>query len=93
MSTSSESPVNNEEGALFDEGGEIQPAVPAEIRVEAAVDGEQATAEEEAAVVTAAGEHGGTTNREILPAGMVGEFPEDGAKEGARIGGRATAAG
>ena len=85
--------IYNEEGALFDEGGEIQAAVAAEIVVEAAVDGEEATTDEEAAIVTPAGEHGGEAGGEILPAGGVGEFPEDGAKELARVGGRAAAAG
>ena len=85
--------IDNVEGALLDEGGEIQAAVAAKIGVEAAVDGEEAAAEEEAAVETPAGEHGGGTDRKILPAGGMGEFPEDGAEEVARVGRRAAAPG
>ena len=84
--------INNEESTSFDERRETQPAALEEIRVEAAVDGEQAATEEQTAVVSPAGEHGGRASWEILPAGGVGEFPEDGAEEFARVGGRATAA-
>jgi hypothetical protein len=85
--------IYNVEGALLDEGREIQAAVAAKIGVEAAVDGEEATTDEEAAVETPTSDHGGGTDRKILPAGGMGEFPEDGTEEVARVGGRAAAAG
>ena len=81
------------------------------VLIQGLVDGVEATAEEEAAVIASAGEHGDPTRpsatlpksypagelsgasgfregeRQIDPAGMMGESPEDGVEEAARVGG------
>jgi hypothetical protein len=72
-----------------DQGGEIEPATGAKIPIESPVDREQAATAKDAPVVAAAGEHGGIANGQILLAGVVGGFPEDGVKHCRGIGGRA----
>ena len=66
--------------ALLYIGGEISLSACPEILIKGGIDGGEATAEEQAAVVAAAGEHGGITRRQVLPAGMLSKFPEDGIK-------------
>ena len=73
----------------LDQGGEVHPGAGAEILVEGAVDGEQAATAENAPVVAAAGKHRGIANGQILPAGVVGHFPEDGVEHCRGVGGRA----
>ena len=61
-----------------------------EILIQGGINCKKAAAEEQAAVVTAAGEHGRRTGGKILPAGVMRHLPEDGIQQGARVGGRAT---
>ena len=70
----------------LDQGGEVEPGTGAKILIEGPVEGEQAATAEEAPVVAAAGEHGGIANRQVLPAGMVGDFPEDGVEHERGVG-------
>jgi len=83
-------PAGDEDGTLLDQGGDILVEVGEEVVVEGLVDGVEATAEEEAAVVAAAGEHRRRVGRQVLPAGMVGELPEDGVEEETRVGNGST---
>ena len=75
---------------LVDQGGQVSLAMGEQVLVEGFVVGEQAAAEEQAAIVAPAGKHGGRTGWKILPAGMRGDFPKDGIEERQRGGGRAT---
>ena len=77
--------------ALVHQGSQAGLAAREQVPIKGGVDGEEATAEEQAAVVAAAGEHGRGTGGEILPAGVMGNFPEDGVEQGKRRSGRATA--
>ena len=70
--------IGQHETALVHKGGEVDLAAGAEVFIQGGVEGGKTTAEKEAAVVAAAGEHGGIPGWQILPAGMVGNFPEDG---------------
>jgi len=76
---------------LGDQGGEIDLATRVEIFIQGTVESEQAATAEKAPVVAAAGKHGGIANRQVLPAGVVGGFPEDGIKHFQWAGGRAAA--
>ena len=58
-----------------------------EILIEDLQHGEETPGEEEAAVVAAAVEPGGKDGRQVFPAGMMGETPEDGVEKGARVSG------
>lgn len=62
-----------------------------QILIKSRIEGGEATAEEKAAVVAAAGEHGGIIIRQVLPASFVSEFPENGIEQFAGINGRAAA--
>jgi hypothetical protein len=62
----------DQKAALVHKGGQIQFCGGVEILVKGGIECVKAAAQEQAAVVTAAGEHGGRTRGKILPAGMVG---------------------
>jgi hypothetical protein len=59
---------------------EIYPAANDEVIVQDLAEGFETAAEEETAVVAATGKHGRRAKGQFLPAGVVGELPENGAE-------------
>ena len=83
--------IQADEAILFDPGREVDTTAGDEVPVQGTVESGEAPAEIEAAVIAAAGEHGWIAKRQILPTGVVRQFPEGSIQQGAGIGGRATA--
>jgi len=63
---------------LLYQGSETGVSTEAEVLVQGRVESGKATAEEQTAVVSAAGQHGGIVFGQVPPAGTMGKFPEDG---------------
>jgi hypothetical protein len=88
-----DAPVPDKECAVLDQVREGGALLHYHLPEQDVVDGAQATGLEEAAIITPAGEHGRKIGRQFVPCCGMGEFPEDGIKEVARVSTGTTAGG